>query len=544
MPPAVAAPPLTHVEPVTEILHGVEVTDPYRWLEDQNSPRTRKWIEEQTAYTRSYFDAIPGRGQIRERVQELLALKEVVSEPWNIGDRYFFLKRQGNGEQPVIVARDGLSGPERILVDPADRGTGESTAVGIVAISDDGRFLAYSVRQGGTDHSALEILDVEQGRVLPDGFREGFCTGFAFAPDCSGFYYSHRELSDPHPNYRAAFWHQFGTDRSQDEEIFFAGEETNLLLGVLCSPEANLLAYPVFSTGKMRRTSVYLQKIPHGSDRPKPLLQDIEGCVVPFFVRGQLFAYTDFAAPNFRVAHIDIASPDPSGWHDVVPETEQRIQQFSVAGDQIIVTRVERFTTTLELSRLHGDHKAENLFSTFGSIDLLNRTVKSEKVFYSQTSISHPSIVRCYDTNEKRLVTCDEAELPPRPHQIEVEEVAYPSRDKTSVPLLLAARKDRLCSGPLPTFLTGYGGFGNCVTPRFTAFAMFLIEQGFLFALPALRGGSNLASSGIEQVCARIDRIRLMTLLPLPSGSLLRDEVHQVASQSGAVPMQAYWSEP
>src|SRR5712675_452253 len=139
MPPAVVAPPPTLVEPVTETLHGVEVTDPYRWLEDQNSPRTRAWIEEQTAYTRAYLDAIPGREQIRERVKALLAVKEVISEPWNVGDRYFFAKRQNQGEQPSILARDGLFGRETVLIDPASRATGASTAVAIVAISEDGR---------------------------------------------------------------------------------------------------------------------------------------------------------------------------------------------------------------------------------------------------------------------------------------------------------------------------------------------------------------------------------------------------------------------
>jgi prolyl oligopeptidase len=202
MPRAVVAPPPTPVEPVTETLHGVEVTDPYRGPEDHNSPQTRKWIEEQTAYTRSYFDAIPGREQIRERVKELLALKEAISEPWNFGDRYFFMKRQGNGEQPVIVAKDGLSGPERILVDPADRGPGKSMAVGIVAISEYGRFLAYSARQSGTDHSTLEIFDVERGSVLPDGLRAGFY--------------------DARPNYKPAFWYRFGTTRSLDDEVFVA----------------------------------------------------------------------------------------------------------------------------------------------------------------------------------------------------------------------------------------------------------------------------------------------------------------------------------
>jgi prolyl oligopeptidase len=282
----------------------VDITDPYRWLEDQNSPRTRAWIEEQTAYTREYLDAIPGREQVRERVKELLAVKEVISEPWNVGERYLFLKRQNHAEQPVIVMRDGLFGPEAVLVDPALRATGPSTAVAIAAISEDGRFLAYSVRQGGTDHSALEIADLERNVILPDKLPEGRCTGFAFAPDRSGFYYSHREVHDQSPDYRAVFWHGLGTERSQDQEIFFAGEKPNLFVGVLCSPEASLLAFPVASNGKSPRTSIYLQKMPHGSDHPKPLLQDIEGCFVPFFVHGQLFAYTDYAAPKLpRGAH-------------------------------------------------------------------------------------------------------------------------------------------------------------------------------------------------------------------------------------------------
>src|SRR5216684_4072238 len=262
MPPAVVAPPHTHAEPVTETLHGVEITDPYRWLEDQNSPRTRAWIEEQTAYARAYLDAIPGREQIRERVRELMAFKEVISEPWSVGDRYFFLKRREDREQPVIVMRNGLFGEETVLVDPALRATGTSTAVSIVAISQDGHFLAYSVRQGGTDHSALDILDIQNNTVLRDCLPEGLCTGFVFAPDGTGFYYSHRALNDPRPNYRAVSLHRFGTDQSDNQEIFFAGEEPNLFLGILHSPEAKLLAYVVFSTGKLHRTSIHLQRVP------------------------------------------------------------------------------------------------------------------------------------------------------------------------------------------------------------------------------------------------------------------------------------------
>jgi prolyl oligopeptidase len=489
---AVDAPPPTLVEPVAEILHGVEITDPYRWLEDQNSPRTRKWLEEQSAYTRSYFDAIPDRERIRARVRELLAVKEVISEPWNIGDHYFFLKRQENREQPDIVMRDGLFGPETVLVDPAQRGSGNSIAVSIATISADGRFLAYSVRQGGTDHSSLEILDVERFVVLPDRLPEGFCTGFVFAPNGTGFYYSHRELHDPRPNYRVALWHRFGTERSQDQEIFFAGEEPNLFLGILDSPEAKLLAYAVFLAGKPPRTSVYLQEMSSKPAEAKLVIEGVKGCFAPFFVRGQFLAYTDFSAPNFRIVRIDSAYPDPSHWHDVVPESDKRIQQFAVADDQVFVTRVDRFSTNVDVFGLDAGRKEVPHFPSCGTIDLLNRTTATDKLFYSYTSISKPAAVYCYDARRKDVSTWNEANAPVDLPAIAVEETAYTSTDGTSVPLFLAARKNLLRSSPLPTFLTGYGGFGSCVTPRFTAFATFLMEQGFLFAVPALRGGSEL----------------------------------------------------
>jgi prolyl oligopeptidase len=488
----VDAPPPTPVEPVTEILHGVEITDPYRWLEDQNSPRTRKWLEEQAAYTRAYFDAIPDRERIRTRIRALLALKEVVSEPWNVGDRYFFLKRNAESEQPVIVIRDGLFGPETVLVDPAQRGSGNSLAVSIATISKDGRFLAYSVRQGGTDHSSLEILDVERRTVLPDRLPEGFCTGFIFHPDGTGFYYSHREVHDPRPNSRATFWHSFGSERSEDRETFFAGEEPNLFLGILDSPEINLLAYAVFCAGRLPRTSVYLQEMSAKPAPAKILIQGIEGCFAPFFVRGRLLAYTDFGATNFRIVQISPERPDPSNWQDIVPESDRRIQQFAVAGDQVFVTRIDRFSTNVDVFGLDGIRKDATAFPACGTIDLLNRSTATEKLFYTYTSTSQPAAVYCYDARREEAVVWSEVNSLVDPSAIAVEETRYRSADGTSVPLFLAARKDFLHSGPLPTFLTGYGGFGSCVTPRFTAFATFLMEQGFLFAVPALRGGSEL----------------------------------------------------
>jgi prolyl oligopeptidase len=483
----------TDVDPVTEMLHGVEIVDPYRWLENQNSLRTRQWLEAQTTYARAYFDGIQTRTAVRERVTELLSIPSA-AEPWNVGDRYYFLKRDSKSEQAAIVMRNGLFGEDKILVDPGSRGVGGSAAVAIAAISEDGRFLAYSVRHSGTDHSAIEILDTKQNFVLPDRLPEGYCLGLTFAPDGSGFYYSHREVDDRRPNYRAVFWHSFGTDLSQDREIFFAGEQANLFLGILHSPEAKLLVYTVLLTGKDRRTSIYMQSMQERAPRTaaKLLLCEIKDSFLPFFVRGRLLALTDFAAPNFRIVCIDMADLNPTCWQDIVPESDLRIQQFAVAGDWVFVTRSDGFSSKIEAYHLSGGTVRNIPLAPYGTVSLLNRSKTTEKLFFSYSTISKPPCVYCYDTRSEELCVWDEPIIPFDPAVIAVEEVTYMSKDGTSIPLFLAARRDLLDSGPMPTFLTGYGGFGFCVSPRFTAFATFLIEQGFLFAVPALRGGSEL----------------------------------------------------
>jgi prolyl oligopeptidase len=213
---------------------------------------------------------------------------------------------------------------------------------------------------------------------------------------------------------------------------------------------------------------------------------------VPFFAHGQLLAYTDFAAPNFRIVGIEFDDPDPTHWRDIVPQSDRRIQQFTVAGDRIFVTRVDRFSTQIEAFGIKDGERKDIPFFPYGTIDLLNPTNRADSLFYSYTSIAQPPTVYHYSTREEKSCLWQEANVPFDPSVIAVEETTYSSKDGTSIPLFVAARRDLLHSGPLPTFLTGYGGFGSCVTPRFTAFATFLIEQGLLFAVPALRGGSEL----------------------------------------------------
>lgn len=480
-------PPVTPIEPVTDVLHGVEITDPYRWLEDQNSPRTREWLKEQAAYTAAYFATLPMRNQVRTRVRELLSAPNA-PEPWKVGDQYFFLKRISHGENRAIVVRDRVSGEERVLVDPDSYG--KNAAVLISAISENGRFLAYSVRHSGADHAATEIIDVERDVVLADRIPEGLCTGFAFAPACSGFYYTQRDLLHPEAR-KVAWWHRFGSDAADDVQVFSAEEGNDVYLGITVSAELNVLMFSVYVAAKSPRTSIYMLSIGQTTE-PRLLIANVGGSFVPFFAGRELLVYTDFEAPNFRIVSIALDDTGPAHWRDIVAETDRRIQSFAVAADELFVTRADHFSAHLEAySVTTGEHR-EIPTPQQTSIDLLDNGNSSDTLFCNLTSITQPPTTYSYSPARRELAEWHKSDGFLDPATIGVEETTYCSTDGTSIPLFLIARKDLLHAGPLPTFLTGYGGFGSCVTPRFTAFATFLIEQGFLYAIPALRGGSEL----------------------------------------------------
>jgi prolyl oligopeptidase len=190
MPKLMEPPPHSHIEVVTDFLHGVPVADPYRWLEDQDTPRTRAWIAEQTRYARSYLDAIPGRELIRRRIREFLAV-ETYDSLQKAGDRYFFRKRLPDQEQPCIYIRNGADGEDQLLIDPRERGTGDYTALKPLRVSPDGRLLLYEVKEGGERTGTFELLEIATRKRLPDFLPHGYLRGFAFAQDGKSFYYSH-----------------------------------------------------------------------------------------------------------------------------------------------------------------------------------------------------------------------------------------------------------------------------------------------------------------------------------------------------------------
>jgi len=487
----ISAPPVSAVEPITEILHGVPVTDPYRWLEDQNSPRTREWICEQTRYARSYLDNIPGRELIRQRIREFLAV-ETCDSFRKAGNRYFFRKRLPEQEQPCIYMREGANGQDELLIDPSTSGSGKYTAVKPLRISPNGRLLLYEIKDGGERTGTFEILDIDTRRVLPDILARGYLRGFAFCRDEKSFYYVHESPDSKRPFPRAAYHHVIGTKFADDQAVFCAGESDKVRLGLIA--DQNRLGFLVCKILEKTLTSFYLQGL-DGEGR-RCVVSDADFGLGPVFVHDRILAITDRGAPNLRIVELRLREASGAEWIDIVPEKQDRIQQWVVAGNRILASYVRGAETHVRVFDLDGNQKEEwPVRNGERTVRFLAASCDSDEVMIETESFTRPPAILGCSVHSNRFELWAQKKVPFDSDNYTHTQVSYTSKDGTLIPMFLMGRRDALRGGCHPAIMTSYGGYGVPMTPQFSVFVAFLVERGCLFALPNIRGGSEFGAA-------------------------------------------------
>jgi len=484
-------PPHSAVEPVTEIFHGVSVTDPYRWLEDQGSSRTRAWIEEQTRYARTYLNGIPGRERIRARIREFLAV-ETYDSLQKAGDRYFFRKRLPHQEQPCIYMRERAEGEDHLLIDASERGTGNHTAVKPLRVSPDGRLLLYEVKEGGERTGTFELLEIKTRKCLPDFLPRGYLRGFVFAPDCKSFYYVHEAVDAKRPFYRAAHQHVLGTPSSQDREVFFAGEDVRLQLGLLSDTQR--LAFFVYRFLDKTLTDIYLQPFDR-SVEPSLIFSRIDYTLGLRFIEEKILAITDRNAPNRRIIEIHLRENGEHEWIDIVPESDTPISNWVVTSDSIFVAYMKDMRHRVCIFDLCGKKTGEMRIRSDETVRLIDGSPDGDELLLETESFTEPIAIFRYSarTNERTLWA--KKGIPFDSTDFSHSQIWFLSKDGTRIPMFLVGRQDVLKTSGNPTIMTSYGGYGVAMTPQFSIFVTFLMERGCLFALPNIRGGSEF---GVE----------------------------------------------
>ena len=494
MPKLAMAPPYSPIEPVSEVLHDVKITDPYRWLEDQDSPRTREWLLAQQEYARSYLDSIPGRDRIRDRIRELVDV-ETYDSIQKVGLRYFFRKRQPGQEQFCIYFREGAKGADQLLIDPAERSTGSYTAVKPLRVSPDGRLLLYEVKEGGERTGTFEILEIETCTALPDVLPRGYLRGFAFAPDSKSFYYVHEPLA-PNRLHRAVYQHVLGAGFADDKLIFSAEEDEKLRVSLV--PGTKRLGFLVCRFWNKPYTDFYLW--PLGSSKePTKLIENAGYRFGPMLLNdGRILAITDRDATNSRIVELVLRPGSEPEFVDVIPPADVPIQSLAVTQTRMLVSYVRGTKTNVRVFDLAGKSLGDLAIDGANTVRFTGSSLDEEEVLFEQEAFTKPIRTCRYSSRTGELNVWAERSLPFNAEAFSHTQVWFQAKDGTNIPMFLVGRDDVLQSGRHPAIMTSYGGYGVPMTPQFSVFVAFLMERGCLFALPNIRGGSEFGAEWHE----------------------------------------------
>ncbi len=488
-PATVPAPPPTRQEDFKEVLHGVEIPDPYRWLEDQQAPETRRWIDAQNAYSHALLDKLPARDSIRRRLDELLSV-DAMSAPAEQNGRYVFSLRRAKADLASLYLRRGLTGQDELLLDPAGMSADHTVTVTDLDLSRDGRLLVYGIRHGGEDELEVRVLDLDSRKDLPDRLPRALYRGIVLKPDGSGFYYN---LQDRETGIRTLF-HALGTDPAADVQVFGGDLGKDKWAGIAEVTSDGRYALFVVNHG-WGRTQAYLQDLtaPGGLKAPiKPIIDGLDAYFNVQLAGHTLFTWTDWQASNRRILAIDLDHPAREQWREIVPAGPDPLQGFAIAGGKLFVHYLHDVTSRIKIFSLDGKPEGEVFLPGLGSVGGLGSRWDGREVFFDFESFTVPSTTFRYDvaTAKTEVWTRDRVRFSSEP--FETRQVWYRSKDGTRIPMFLVHKKGLSRDRPHPTRLYGYGGFRVSLLPRFSAAVAWWLEQGGVYAMANLRGGSEL----------------------------------------------------
>jgi len=484
------APPKTRTDNVTENLHGVEISDPYRWLEAQDSPETRAWINGQNQYSQTVLSTLPGRDAIHKRLEQLLKI-DTIGIPTARGGRYFYNKRLATQNQSVIYMRAGLSGKEEALIDPNQMSADQTTSAGVVDITDDGKWIAYNIRQGGKDETTIHFLDVDARKDLPEQLAEARYSGIQILPDKTGIFYSKSIYPEGEKQtVSRVYYHAIGTNQGQDKMIFGEGYGPTDIISPDLSLDGRYLIIYVFHGSSGDNTDVFMKDVK--SDGPiTPIVKDLKSAFNGEVAGDQLYVVTNYNAPNRRVIDIDLRTPAQDKWREIIPEGQSVINAFSIVGGKIFVNYLENVSTKVKAYDMSGKFVRDIPFPTIGTAGGMAGRPDQDEGFYSFSSFAQPVTIYRYSAATGKQEVWARINVPVNGSEIETKQVWYASKDGTRIPMFLVYKKGLKLDGNRPVFLTGYGGFNVRQTPGFSSTAALWAEHGGVFALPNLRGGGE-----------------------------------------------------
>lgn len=472
---------------------GVEVADPYRWLEDDNSPETAEWVKAQNDVTFAYLESIPFRGKIRERLAQVWNYPRY-SSPFRAGKYYFFYKNDGMQNQSVLYIQEGLEGEPRVFLDPNTFSEDGTVALSGLSISHDDRYLAYTISRAGSDWSEAKVIEIETQTELDDHIKWIKFSGISWHGN--GFYYSRydepkaAEAFSGKNEFHKVYYHKLGSSQSDDILVYQNTKYPLRNYGASVTEDERFLV--IYETESTSGNALYVKDLrnPNSAFRQIAIGFEKDYWVIDN-IGDKLLVLTNYGAPRKQLVLIDPENPQPSDWKTIIPEKNAVLESVSIIGGRIAANYIKDASSRAYLYDIDGVFTAEVNLPGIGTISGFSARKEDTIAFYSFTSFTFPSTIYKFDVGKNQSVVFRASEIDFDPSGYETKQVFYTSKDGTRVPMFITHKKGLKYSGKNPTLLYGYGGFNAAMTPAFSISRIIFLENGGVYAMANIRGGGE-----------------------------------------------------
>jgi prolyl oligopeptidase len=494
--------PKAHTVDQVDDYFGTKVNDPYRWMEDVDSPEVQEWIEQENRLTRSILDSVPQRQAMHQRLMDLINFERYTA-PVRKGTRYFYTHNSGLQNQNVIYWTEGLRGEPNVLLDPNTLSSDGTVAISGLSISDDGLLSAYSIADAGSDWVKWHVRDVTTGEDRPDIVAWSKFSSASWLKDGSGFFYEGYDPPEADAlkaaNYfHKVFFHKLGTSQSEDQLIFDRPDDKEINVAAEVTEDGRyLILYETKGSSPNNQLSIKDLERPH--DPVVRIATEADAIYSPIANDGTRFwIHTTFEAPNGRVVSVDLAHPGRDDWKTILPESSNHLDSVSMIDDTLIANYLANAQSLVELHSREGSLLEQLTLPAIGTaVGFAGKRTDTE-TFFQFTNFTTPAAVYRLDMKTRRSTIYRQPRLKFNPDEYETTQIFYTSKDGTRVPMFLSHKKGLARNGMNPTLLYGYGGFNISLRPEFSSANLLWMEMGGIYAQPSLRGGGEYGEAWHE----------------------------------------------
>lgn len=487
-----------------DTFHGVEVRDPYRWMEDNNSQTLKNWVREQNELTFGYLETIPEREKIKERLTELWNY-ERFGIPFRQADRYFIYKNDGLQNQSVLYTMASPEADLEELIDPNKLSQDGTVALSGISISEDARWLAYGLSTSGSDWQEWRVRNIETREDTEDHIRWVKFSRAVWRKDGSGFYYCRYDEPDAADQYRGSnenqkiFFHKLGQSQQEDTLVYHRPDFAKLNFSVTVTDDDRYLVISAHS-GTAPLEEVYYIDLQNPEAKPVTLLPGFDADYRYIANEGRRFwFFTDFEAPRGRVISLDLTTPEKANWKTIIAQAPETLLGAGVVNHRLVASYMKDACSQIKIFDMEGHFIREVTLPGIGTAGGFGGKKEHRQTFYSFTSQTTPSQIFRYDMQSGQSTLFKKPTVDFQGSQYETKQVFYPSKDGTLIPMFITHKKGLTLNGDNPTLLYGYGGFNISIRPGFSVMRAVWLEMGGVAAEANLRGGGEYGEDWHQQ---------------------------------------------